>query len=333
MSADTPTGRRRSFLPLIVGGVLFVAAAGFLGWRLTRGDELATLRGHDGPVRAVVFSPDGTTIASAGDDGMVCIWDAATYKEGFPPIAHGPKVRAVAFGPGSLLVSAGDGMGVFLSDWRASARPDMPAMLEGTVKVVECLALTADGKTVAAAGVDGMVYLWAIADRSLLRKLQGHTKHVHGLAFLPDNRTLLSAGEDGVIRVWNWPAGTTEATIDVGRHHVHGLAVSADGAMLAAAVGGTGLRRWSLPDRRELPQIEGAGMARGVAFSPDGKTLATVHEDGTVKLWDAATGDNRAVLKGHVKVVLGVAFAPDGRTLATAGGDGTVKVWRNADKR
>jgi WD40 repeat protein len=73
--------------------------------------------------------------------------------------------------------------------------------------------------------------------------------------------------------------------------------------------------------------FDGAGMSSGIAVSPDGRLLGTVHEDGTVKVWDAESRTLLAALKGHDKVVLGIAFAPDGKTLATAGGDGTVKRW------
>jgi WD40 repeat protein len=334
MSTEATAGRRRSHAPLIVGGILFIAAAGFLGWWLTRGDELATLHGHDGPVRAVAFSPDGSVIASAGDDGNINIWDYGTFKKRRSlNIEAIRKVRAIVFGPGTTLFAVGDDRCVLVWDWATGIGSNF--LFTGGQKGLECVGISPDGKTVAAGGIDGTVYLWQTdgQHRDRLRSLQGHTKHVHGLAFLPDGKTLLSAGEDGSLRLWNWQDSTTEATIEVGKRHVHGIAVSADGKMVAAAVGGTGLRRWSLPDRRELPAIEGAGMARGVAISPDGKTLATVHEDGTVKLWDNDTGDRRAVLKGHVKVVLGVAFAPDGKTLATAGSDGTVKLWKVADKR
>jgi WD40 repeat protein len=80
--------------------------------------------------------------------------------------------------------------------------------------------------------------------------------------------------------------------------------------------------------RRELPGVSaGAGLARGIAFSPDGRLLATTHEDGSVKLWDASDGALLVTHRGHRGAALGVAFLTDGRRLLTAAADGTVKVW------
>src|SRR4051794_19719113 len=64
-----------------------------------------------------------------------------------------------------------------------------------------------------------------------------------------------------------------------------------------------------------------------VAYSPDGKTLASASRDGTVKLWDAVTGEEKATLKGHTDWVFSVAFSPDGKTLASASRDRTIKLW------
>jgi len=64
-----------------------------------------------------------------------------------------------------------------------------------------------------------------------------------------------------------------------------------------------------------------------VAFSPDGRTLASGSEDNTIKLWNVATGKNTATLKGHTDIVWSVSFSPDGKTLASGSSNNTVKLW------
>src|SRR5262249_51794621 len=123
-------------------------------------------------------------------------------------------------------------------------------------------------------------------------------------------------------------------------HGVYGVALSPDGRHLASASGGRErlneelqgeVKIWGLNTRAGLGPLRGhRELVRAVAYSADGKRLATASDDQTARTWEAATGAPLKVLQGHKGRVYAVAFRPDGKPLATGGADGTARLWDGA---
>ncbi len=194
-----------------------------------------------------------------------------------------------------------------------------------------CVALSPDGKLVAA-GDPGrkVVRLWDATNGTLVRTLSTGSAQPWSLAFSRDGKTLAVGGQNGdgtgELALWDVTTGNRIRTLARPRF-VTAAAFAPDGTRLAASDGGV-VVVWDVGKGGMVVPLTGSpGGCRGVAFAPDGRTVAAGGPDGQVRLWDARTGVLKATLSGHTAEVYAVAFAPNGRMLASASQDETVRLW------
>jgi WD40 repeat protein len=293
--------------------------------------EKATLRGHEGWVGGVAFSPDSKTLASASADRTVRLWRLGADKPYGTLSGHTDIVAAVAWAPdGRLLASGGfDHLAVLYPLTPKLTGDPSWIQLRGHRGVVMTVAFSPDGRALATGSIDGTVKLWDPDRQREKRTLAAHKSWVNAVAFLRDGR-LATAGSDNAVRLWD-AAGKQTAEFTVKEGEVRSLAVSPDDTLLAAGLRYGSVRVWDLKTLKERATLRAhAGDAWAVAFSPDGKTLVSGGGDwnrpGEVKLWAVGTWREAAALR-HTGEVLCVAVAPDGKTIAAGSWDRTIKLW------
>jgi WD40 repeat protein len=265
-----------------------------------------TLGGKHGRIASVVFAPDGNALLSGTSDGTVRSWELDAGKE--------------------------------RTEFKLT--PELPIKFSNA-----SLAVSGDGKTLVA-GVSRQggtrqlgaeLVVWDVeTSRELATMKKLHTTHPC-VAFLPDGKTVASTN-DGMVELWDTTDGAESRLLKTQvPGGLDGLAVSPNGKFVASGFFRSDPSSkqhfvqvvvWDLATGDQVAALTGHnGSIYSLAFTPDGHTLASASEDGTVKLWDVATAKERTTLRGHQGRVFAVAVSPDGSTLASGGEDRCVQLW------
>jgi WD40 repeat protein/tRNA A-37 threonylcarbamoyl transferase component Bud32 len=309
---------------------------------------------------AVAFSRDGRTIASGGGyAGVVRLLDAATSRTIRLLYGHKGKVSGLSFSPdGARLASVGEDRSVRL--WEVATGREL-ATFRGHAHHIFAVAFHPDGRRILSGGYDGVVKVWE--DRRSQRVIyEKQPWWITGVAFSSDGR--LVATESDKWRGAVWEGRTAEELRELRKtykidkkvwHSDTGEEVQTPVPSATGPADGDFNRLADFtvtsPDRRRVAQVDKdnapndvrvidatsrrvvftlmghTGMVVSIAFSPNGRRIATASDDRTVKLWDSMTGLELLTLRGHTAGVLCVAFSPDGHRLVSGSIDHTARVW------
>jgi len=279
---------------------------------------------------AVAFSPHGDTLAAAGDDGVIRLWDVASRRLVKNLTGHKEFVSCIAFSPDGRWFASGTG-GFFsgnrpmeLKLWDAKTWAfigDLP----GHSFRITSVAFSPDNQTLASASGDKSVRLWDVASRTLRAELQGHAEMVACVVYSPDGNTLATASLDRTVRLWDAATARELSTLNGHTAGVWSVAFSPDGKTLASASDDWTVRLWDVGTGRQTAALNHPYFVEAVAFTPNGRILASGGM--TVTYWDVDTREEIGRLRGFAGAVQNVAFSLDGETLATGCEFTTAQLW------
>jgi WD40 repeat protein len=295
--------------------------------------QMASFRAHSSDVHFVTFSRDGTRFATAGKDRTACVWNANTRERICVCSGHTDEVNSVDFSADQRwLATASDDQTVRV--WDAATGKEQFKLLGHKGEVVG-VRFSPLGDTLVSGDHQGVLKLWDLSTKSARKTKAAHTKRIQSLTWGMSGHLLASVGNDNAVRFWEMP----EMEFRSERRTTEGQCASLSpfGDLVACGGNGTieiddvhtGGRYATLSDHY--------GHIESIAFSPDGRQLASCDGHGVLRLWDLGSrqgwnaapvryGTDESGKRGAVGLWC-VAYSPDGSRIVTSARDGVVQIW------
>lgn len=306
------------------------------------GRLLLTLSGHEYSVKSLVFSPDGHMLASASDvvdntGDQFILWDVQSGRKIRSFSGHESNVQCLAFSPDGTIIASGS-TDYTIKIWNTDSGREIRT-LKGylTERFPGTVVFSPDGQYFAA-GISTKVTLWKMSGKFEVKEFSGHEMGVTAVTFSPDGRYIASASRDRTIRLWDARSGKQVRMMNViydktkkGTFYAVTvqLCFSPDGQYLAAAIWDedNSVRIFDVGSGNEIRRLRGHSRhVNSIAFSPDGRYLASGGSDQTIIIWNPGTGKELRRITDQRSLVFYLHFSPDGKILAS-GGSKTIQLW------
>jgi WD40 repeat protein/predicted Ser/Thr protein kinase len=301
-------------------------------WDAATGKLLHAPLPHDGAVIHTSFHPDGNHLLTASADGLARIWQIGTNSVKLVAgMRHDAALTHACFDPaGNLVATASEDGTTRIWYVNGKLKTKNPFQHYGPVRY---LAFRPDGQQLATAGADLKAWVWDVKTGLTVLPPLRHESAVCCVTFSPDGTRLLTASDDNTARIWD---GTTGRPLTPPIQHngtVWRACFSPDGRFIATADKDTTARVYDLMAvTPPVPPLEHGKPLWQATFDPKGDRLLTAGTD-CARIWDAKTGKQLLVLRGHKGPVLRASYIGDGSRIVTASGDATARVWDAASGR
>ena len=302
-------------------------------WDAATGEELLTLSGHTDWVYRIAFSPDGARLVTTSNDETARVWGAQTGKELLTFTRHGDVVFDAAFSPdGKRIATCGfDGT---VRIWDSNSGEELlvlPIEKETPVKLApHGVAFTPNGKFVAVASNGVAAKMWdATTGKLVLSNNPGSPQSLLDITFNSDGKLAATADFDKKAEVWDTITGRVLYTLSGHSDVINGVAFSPDGTRLATASWDHTVRVWDIAEAKESLYIPiPLRWSRYLSYSPDGTRIVTDYPaENTVKIWNAISGNELAVLSAPTAQIVAAVYSPNGKTIAAVYDDKSIVIW------
>jgi WD40 repeat protein len=266
---------------------------GIKRWDPRTGEVKKQIADHEGANSIVEVSANGNKAAGVGDDGAIHLWDLTSGNQ-TNLTEPGPTASALGLSTdGQELAIAYPNRITLLN----TATREVVRSLDSHQTNVNHLTFSADGGTLAAAGEDGAIATWNLANGQVLKTIASAGK-VTALRFAPGTRILASASEDGTVDLWDLQTGALSLRLKKHSGAVNAIAFSPDGNLMATGGDDRTVIIWETASGKARRTLKGQDLTvTSLAFSPDGTLLASGGGNVSVVLWNVRTGELNRVLK------------------------------------